>query len=177
MRPAPEGETAFRLRAEQLAATDDGPGALLHYEGPFGPMAVETYGKITKTHLTGGSVGRAEVDWGWWTREILFKQGVSHKDRLREGVEARVGDVRLRLHQPNRGAFRQRRVLAVERPDSPAVFRLRRWEALSMERDDGEVLMRLPSGDEGMVRSADAIDVAVFLLVHASHLRRELEFG
>ena len=140
-------------------------------------MAVETYGKITRTHLTGGEVGRAEVDWGWWTRETLFKERVSPEDRLRAGVEARVGGVQLRLHQPMRGTLRSRRVLFVDRPDRPSKFRLRRWVTLSMERNNGEVLMRLGLKNEGMVWSADSVEVALFLLVHASHLRKELEYG
>ena len=76
-----------------------------------------------------------------------------------------------------RGTLRSRRVLFVDRPDRPSKFRLRRWVTLSMERNNGEVLMRLGLKNEGMVWSADSVEVALFLLVHASHLRKELEYG
>ena len=159
---------------------------MLRYEGPFGPFEGMIGGQATHTRLTGPAVGTAELPWGKGTRSTVsdVKERLHQEERLRQGITAKVGDLEVRLHQPTRGFLRSHRAIWVERPDRPpARLRLRRIDALSLERADGTRLARIGSwfvvGPLGGVvtPAADAVDVALLLLAYLAGLDEEVTLG
>lgn len=179
------GEVApFKLRHHKTATT--GPDELwstLDYEGPFGPLHLVKDDDRCLV-LTGASIGRAslcipspegpppasrEDDYGPGAAAGVTSLGPILQGHLRQGIYCQIGDAQVRLHQPRRGLLRSARTLMVDRGDRTAVVRNRGLATLSLETADGARLMQRGRPTTGKVwAAADAIDVAVFLLVDAS---------
>lgn len=176
----------FKLRHRKLPST--GPHELwgvMDYEGPFGPMQLVKRADGCLA-LTGPAVGEAslcvpspedppaatrEDDSGPGVAASVSRLGPIIQGHLRLGIDLQVGDQRVRLHQPKRGLLRSARTLKVDRRDRTAVFRNRSVATLSMETADGATLVRRGRATVGRVwPTADALDVAVFLLVDGSGL-------
>ncbi|CAN5662719.1 hypothetical protein BH20ACT2_BH20ACT2_23790 [soil metagenome] len=143
--------------------------SVTRYEGPFGPMELTTHASGNEVTLTGAEVGRGRIPWSPHLRTSLVQQGVDHYVRYRQGLDVEVGDATVRVHQPRHGLLRPNRAVHVERAGRPARLRLRRLETTVLERTDGTALVQQRLGDQPVVhQEADAIDVAVFLLLRIS---------
>jgi len=176
----------FRLRHGKAPTTGrDELWATIDYEGPFGPLRVET-GDGGCLELTGPAVGKATLcippadgpaagmrgaDSGPGATADLSRLGPTLQGHLRRGIDLRVGEVEVRLHQPKRGLTRSSRALLVERTGRTTILRNRGAATLSMETPDGTRLLQRTAYNRGRVwPTAEAVDVAVFLLVNASGL-------
>lgn len=155
--PAPEG----------LPGAPDLKG--LAYTGPFGP-AHGWQPDSFNTEMIGAECGSAHLEWG--------AAGVrgSRRKALRSGVRGEIAGRPLLVSRGGGGLSRERRALRIEFDDRVYAYRLRKWSEHWLHHS-GEVpvIQRRTSWDGEVLEAADAWDVAVFVLIQASGLYREVE--
>jgi len=166
---AERGSFSFRREAPRPEGLSGAPVEKgFAYTGPFGP-AFGWQPDQWHTELIIPSLGAARVAWG--------ESGVRRAQRktMRAGVQGEIGGSPLVVSRDRGGLSRERRALRIAFEDRRYVYRLRGWDQHRLDRDDIPVIERRGYWDGGVLDAADAADVAVFVILQASHLEREVE--
>jgi len=139
------------------------------YTGPFGP-AFGWHADSYRTELIGVAFGSASVGWG--------ASGVrgSRRKALRAGMAGEIAGRPVCISRRRAGWSREARALRIDFEDRVYSYRLRKWTQHWLDRGDEVGVIRRRAVEGEVLEGADAWDVAIFALLQASGLEREVDF-